>query len=112
MRFICLVMLLGISGLQAKVWSQTELLELKVNNATMVEAIKQLQEKTQLKFVFNVEELQDYQVNVQLEDKTLEEALNMLFEGKPLKYEITSEHVIISRATAQPVAPHRLRPPL
>ena len=42
-----MVMLLGISGLQAKVWSQTELLELKVNNATMVEAIKQLQEKTQ-----------------------------------------------------------------
>lgn len=105
MRLFCLVMLLGISGLQAKVWSQTELLELKANNVTMVEAVKALQEKTQLKFVFNVEELQKYKVNVQIEDKTLEEALDLLFEGKPLKYEITPEHVIISQATPQPAAP-------
>ena len=105
MRFICLVMLLGISGLQAKVWSQTELLELKVNNVTMVEAVKALQEKTQLKFVFNVEELQKYRVDLQIEDKTLEEALDLLFEGKPLKYEITSEHVIISQAEPKPAAP-------
>lgn len=105
MRLFCLVMLLGISGLQAKVWSQTELLELKASNVTMVEAVKALQEKTQLKFVFNVEELQKYKVNVQIEDKTLEEALDLLFEGKPLRYEITPEHVIISQATPQPAAP-------
>lgn len=91
-------MLLSISGLQAKVWSQTELLELSVSNVSMVEAVRQLQQKTQLRFVFNVEELQNYKVNAHIQGKTLEETLNQLFEGKPLKYEITAEHVIISKA--------------
>ncbi|MEQ2452353.1 SusC/RagA family TonB-linked outer membrane protein, partial [Odoribacter splanchnicus] len=58
-----------------------------------------LQKKTQLKFVFNHEELNNYRVNAQIQRKTLEEALDILFSDKPLKYEITGEHVIISKTT-------------
>lgn len=102
MKLICLVMLLSLSGLQAKVWPQSTLLELNANNVSMVEAFKQLQRKTQLKFVFNLEELQGYTVNVNVQGKTLEETLDEILEGKPLQYEITSEHVIISKKTAMP----------
>jgi len=38
-------------------------------------------------------------VNAKIQGKTLEEALDILFSDKPLKYEITGEHVIISKTT-------------
>lgn len=98
MKLACLILLLSLSVVQAKVWSQTNLLELRVSDKSMVEAIGLLQKKTKLKFVFNHEELSVYRVNAQIEGKTLEEALNILFTDKPLQYEITSEHVIISKA--------------
>lgn len=98
MKLACLILLLSLSVAQAKVWSQTNLLELRVNDKSMVDAIGLLQKKTKLKFVFNHEELSVYRVNAQIEGKTLEEALNILFTDKPLQYEITSEHVIISKA--------------
>ena len=101
MKLACLVLLLSLSGVQAHVWSQTSMLELSVNGKSMVEAIEMLQKKTQLKFVFNHEELNNYRVNAQIQGKTLEEALDILFSDKPLKYEITGEHVIISKTTEQ-----------
>lgn len=101
MKLACLVLLLSLSGVQAHVWSQTSMLELSVNGKSMVEAIEMLQKKTQLKFVFNHEELNNYRVNAQIQRKTLEEALDILFSDKPLKYEITGEHVIISKTTEQ-----------
>ncbi len=99
MKLACLVLLLNLSGVQAHVWSQTSMLELSVNGKSMVEAIELLQKKTQLKFVFNHEELNNYRVNAKIQGKTLEEALDILFSDKPLKYEITGEHVIISKTT-------------
>lgn len=98
MKLACLILLLSLSSLQARVWSQSSLLELSVNDKSMVEAIGLLQKKTQLKFVFNHEELSHYRVDAHIQGKTLEEALDILFSGKPLKYEITGEHVIISKA--------------
>lgn len=99
MKLACLVLLLSLSGVQAHIWSQTSMLELSVNGKSMVEAIEMLQKKTQLKFVFNHEELNNYRVNAKIQGKTLEEALDILFSDKPLKYEITGEHVIISKTT-------------
>lgn len=100
MKLACLILLLSLSSLEAKVWSQTSLLELSLNDKSMVEAIELLQKKTQLKFVFNNEDLSIYRVNAQIQGKTLEEALDILFSNKPLKYEITGQHVVIFRAPA------------
>ena len=99
MKSACLILLLGLSGVQAHAWSQTSMLELSLNDKSIVEAIELLQKKTQLKFVFNHEELNNYRVNAKIQGKTLEEALDILFSDKPLKYEITGEHVIISKTT-------------
>lgn len=71
MKLACLVLLLGLSGVQAHVWSQTSMLELSVNDKSMVEAIEILQKKTQLKFVFNHEELNNYRVMLKSKGKPL-----------------------------------------
>ena len=64
----------------------------------IVQVLEVLQKKTNLKFVFNHENVQHYRVNAEIKGKTLEEILNLVFSDKPLKYEITEEHVIISNA--------------
>lgn len=97
MRLACLVMLLSLSGLQAKVWSQQERLDLRSNDLNIVQVFEVLQKKTNLKFVFNHEHVQQYRVNLDIHDRTLEQILDRIFSDKPLKYEITPEHVIISK---------------
>ncbi|MDE7374857.1 MAG: carboxypeptidase-like regulatory domain-containing protein, partial [Odoribacter sp.] len=67
-----------------------------------VQVFEELQKKTKLKFFFNHENVQQYRVNADIQGKTLEDVLQLVLSGKPLKYEITGEHVIISNApTAQ-----------
>lgn len=100
-------MLLSISSLHAKVWSQQERLDLKCNDMNIVEVFELLQKKTHLKFVYNLEALRQYRVDIRIEGKTLEETLNLLFSDKPLKYEMTKEHVIISSTTVVPNQPQQ-----
>lgn len=98
MKLACLIMILSLSSLQAKVWSQQERLNLKFNDMNIVQVLEVLQKKTNLKFVYNHENVQHYRVNADIEGKTLEEILDLILSDKPLKYEITGEHVIISNA--------------
>lgn len=99
MKLACLVIILSLSSLQAKVWSQQERLNLKFDDMNIVQVFELLQKKTNLKFVFNHENVQQYRVDAKIQGKTLEETLDLLFADKPLKYEITEEHVIISNAS-------------
>lgn len=98
MKLACLVIILSLSSLQAKVWSQQERLNLKFDDMNIVQVFELLQKKTNLKFVFNHENVQQYRVDAKIQGKTLEETLDLLFADKPLKYVITEEHVIISKA--------------
>lgn len=110
MKLACLVMILSLSSLQAKVWSQQERLDLKFNDMSIVQVFEVLQKKTNLKFVFNHENVEQYRVNAHIQGKTLEEILDLVFSGKPLKYEITQEHVIISNVpVVQSQAPAMLK---
>lgn len=99
-KLACLIMILSLSSLQAKVWSQQERLNLKFNDMDIVQVFEELQKKTNLKFVFNHENVQQYRVSTDIQGKTLEDVLQLVLSGKPLKYEITGEHVIISNAPA------------
>lgn len=106
MKLVCLVIILSLSSLQAKVWSQQERLNLKFNDVNIVQVFEILQKKTNLKFVFNHENVEQYRVDANIQGKTLEEILDIVFSDKPLKYEITQEHVIISNA---PVIQNQVR---
>lgn len=99
-KLILIVMLLGASGSYARVWSQADRMNVKTENVNLAEFFGILQQKTDLRFVFNHEDVQKYSVRVDASDKTLSEVLDIALTGKPLQYEITSSHVIISRSAA------------
>ncbi len=97
-KFVLVVMLLGVSGTYARVWSQDSRMNVKAENVDLVEFFGILQQKPDLQFVFNHKNVQSYTVRVDVEDKTLSEVLDIALKGKPLKYEITDTHVIISNS--------------
>ena len=94
-KLVFLVLILGFSSLNAKVWSQQERIDFVFENMNMVQFFEQLQKKTNLKFVFNHEDVQKYTVNGKVHDKSVEEILDIALAGKPLRYDITSDHVVI-----------------
>ena len=94
-KLVFLVLILGFSSLNAKVWSQQDRIDLVFENMNMVQLFEQIQQKTNLKFVFNHEDVQKYTVSGKVHYKTVSEILDLVFADKPLRYEITSDHVVI-----------------
>lgn len=100
-KLVFLVLILGFSSLNAKVWSQQDRIDLVFENMNMVQLFEQIQQKTNLKFVFNHEDVQRYTVSGEMHYKTVSEILDAIFADKPLRYEITSDHVVIFYAKQQ-----------
>lgn len=97
-KLMCLVIILGYSGLNAEVWSQEKRINLKTEKADLIQLFEQIQKQTNLKFVFNHEDVQDYSFgNKEIINKTVQEILDIAFQNKPLRYEILEDHIIISR---------------
>ncbi len=102
MKLVCLVVLLTCSGLSAKVWSQQERINLKFEQVTFVQLFDLIQQKTNLKFVFNHEDVQGFQTNKQnFTGKTVSEILDVVFKGKPFAYEILADHIVVSRVAQE-----------
>ena len=102
MKLACLVVLLTCSGLSAKVWSQQERINLKFEQVTFVQLFDLIQQKTNLKFVFNHEDVQGFQANKQnFTGKTVSEILDVVVKGKPFAYEILADHIVVSRVAQE-----------
>ena len=74
-KLVFLVLILGFSSLNAKVWSQQDRIDLVFENMNMVQLFEQIQQKTNLKFVFNHEDVQKYTVSGKVHYKTVSEIL-------------------------------------
>lgn len=98
-KLMCLVVILACSGLNAEVWSQHKKIDFEFSQTGFVQLFEQLQKKTNLKFVFNHEDVQGYILEQQkMSSKTIAEILDIAFKSTPLRYEILDDHIIISRS--------------
>ncbi len=97
MRLICLVIALGCPTLHAEVWPQEQRIDFHFGQMNLVQLFEKMQEKTNLRFVFNHEDVQGYTVNGNVKGKTVTEILDAALSGKPLKYEILKDHIVISK---------------
>ena len=98
-KLMCLIITLGYTGLNATVWSQEKRINLKSNQVNLVQLFQQMQKKTELKFVFNHEDVQGYTCHSDITGKTVKEILDLVLTDTPLTYEILNDHVIISSRT-------------
>ncbi len=96
MKFMCLVITLTCTNLNAEVWSQAKKIDLQLGDVNLETLFDQVQKRTNLRFIFNHEDVRGYTVNANLKGKTVTEILDVALAGKPLKYECLAGHIVIS----------------
>lgn len=96
MKLMCLVIALTCTDLNAEVWSQAKKIDLSLGDVNLETLFDQVQKQTNLRFIFNHEDVQGYTVKANLRGKTITEILDMALAGKPLKYQCLDGHIIIS----------------
>lgn len=96
-KLICLVIILGLSSVNAEVWSQNNRIDLKVEECSLNQIVKMLQKKTDMKFVYNLEDLSKYSAKGDFKDMTVNEILDIVLNGTSLKYEEMNNYIIISK---------------
>lgn len=97
--FFCLVCALHLS---AKVSSQNVRIDLKMENITIEEALNKISESTKLNFFYNNSKIDVYKkVNVNLSKADVSEALNEIFKGCTVKFDVNDNFVVIHSVNAQ-----------
>lgn len=72
---------------------------LNLKNATIREAIESIKSQSEFSFSLDVKDLNlDEKVSVSLANKSIDEVLAVLFNGRNVRYEINDRHIVITRA--------------
>lgn len=96
----------GTLTLSANTYATEHMLSLNLKNATIREAIESIKSQSEFSFSLDVKDLNlDEKVSVSLANKSIDEVLAVLFNGRNVRYEINDRHVVITRARLmEPVA--------
>ncbi len=89
----------GTLTLSASTYATEHMLSLNLKNATIREAIESIKSQSEFSFSLDVKDLNlDEKVSVFLDNKSINEVLAVLFNGRNVHYEINDRHVVITRA--------------
>ena len=96
----------GTLSLSANTYATEHMLSLNLKNATIREAIESIKSQSEFSFSLDVKDLNlDEKVSVSLANKSIDEVLAVLFNGRNVRYEINDRHIVITRAgLMEPVA--------
>lgn len=82
-------------------FAQKTKLFLNVKNVSIETVLLDIENQTDYKFIYNKEKVDvDSPISVQLEDKSVQDVLNILFEGKSIKYTFFGKNIVLSNSEA------------
>lgn len=88
----------------APVLAQGDDAALKVKNAPLPQVLRQLELKTDYRFLYINDDLKGYTFSGKLTLKDINSTMTQLLEGKPLGYTINQQYITITKQGAQPAA--------
>ena len=92
-----LICIVGLTGSFASVYSQQAKLNLNVQNMTVKNVLKQIEDQSEYTFMYNASKIDVYrQVDLNVEEGSVEEILKLIFAGENVSYKIMDRHIIIS----------------
>lgn len=101
MRLTVLFFLMSMGVATATSYSQTVKLNVQVENGTILQIIKTIEEQSEFTFVYNVNELSGQEkVSVDLVDQSIEDVLKTVFRNRAMGYRITDRHIALFRMEA------------
>lgn len=99
MRITVFFLLFGLLQVSASVYSQQTHLGLKLENASIEQVLKKIEEQSKFYFLYRSDLLKDLPpVSLQVNDVTLEQILDRILVPNGFKYEIDDKVVIIKKA--------------
>ena len=97
-----MILLMSLLTTYGRVNSQMIISNLKLENVELSEALERVEELSDYDFIFSYDDVQGYQVSVDLESATLEECLNVVFKELPFEYNAEGDVVIVSYKMPEP----------
>jgi TonB-linked SusC/RagA family outer membrane protein len=96
MRTTVLLIMCNLLTLHATVFSQSTV-TMRGENISLKKALVQLEQETQVKFVYRDEAISDFKVSFDLKNSTIEESLNILLKGTGTNfYSLENNLIVIS----------------
>ncbi len=100
--FVLLVLLSGVfhGGIRAQENRKTEI-TLKCENKPMSDVLKQIGQISDFKIQFTYNEVQDYKVTVNLQSKSIDDAMRAILGSYPLDFKVNGKYVTVFRKVPQ-----------
>lgn len=96
---ISVFLVAGILSLFANSYASGQMLSLNLKQATLREAIESIKKQSEFYFSIDVNDLNlDEKISVSIKNKTIDEALSLILNGRNVQFEIRDRHVIITKA--------------
>ena len=98
-----LIALALVSGLEASADAYSRI-SLTENNVSVEEVLKKIEQQAQCLFVFNTQIDTRRSVNLNVQNKTVSEVLDLVFQGTNVTYSIQNPNIVLSQSATQVVA--------
>ncbi|MGE5395033.1 MAG: TonB-dependent receptor [Candidatus Saccharibacteria bacterium] len=96
MRLTFLFLFVGLMQVAASVYSQSTKLNLDLQNTRVVDILDAIENQSEFRFAYSAQYIDvNRKVDVDIKDKSIEQALNILFEGEGVKYSINDRHILL-----------------
>ena len=98
----------------AGVYSQNNLINLKLRNATIVQAMTEISEQSDHLFIFSNDEVNlEGKINLEVKNATLDEALNKVLINTSLDYKIVENYIVLSPSAIKKLSQSQvINPPI
>lgn len=99
MRLSILFLIIGITFARATdSYSQTTTLNLHIQNSTIEDVINQIEEQSEFRFLYNKRVVNvEQQVSVSVDNESITEILDNIFENADISYTISDRHIVLNR---------------
>lgn len=95
-KLITLFLAFGLMPLAASEYNQVTNLSIEMRNVKVSEVLNAIEKKSEFRFAYNPDYVDlDRKVTVDLDKKTINEVLKVIFEGTDVVYEIFGRHILL-----------------
>lgn len=111
MKLTFLFLVVGLMQLSASVYSQTTKLSLEMRNAKVAEVLDAIEKQSEFRFAYSPGLIDlDRKVTVDIQDKTIDESLKVIFAGTNVEFGVFDRHILLYPESlspdAEPVVSH------
>jgi len=103
MKLFILLTFAGIVQASGSVLSQNNLITLRLQNASVYDAVSEIAQQMDLLFIFQeTDDLDNQKININLNSAKLEDAMKEVLKNSNLGYELIENYIVIKRVEAKP----------